>query len=328
MNAIGYNQIIKKIIVGFGSIFDNMTVLRFNTDGSENQRFVVPIIFAPKEKYVARLLAGDERKVQTVLPRMSYDLLGIKYDSSRKQITMNKTSYPSSNPNTLYSVLNPVPYDFSFSLYIYVRNIEDGTQLVESILPYFTPDYTIKLNLNTDLNIIKEIPITLNSVSYDVEFEGESDSETRVVIWTLSFTAKGFIYGPTTEAKVIKQVFTNMYNNPGFGVPSIQFNMSSTSSFGTYQIGETVFQGYSMGTATAIGTVSAFDTKNYKLTVSNITGNFTTNTIVHGFNTNAAYILNSLVANQGVMVIANTTVSPSTANSTSNYSYVTKITEY
>jgi len=97
-------------------------------------------------------------------------------------------------------------------LYLYVRNIEDGTQIIEHILPYFTPDYTIKINLIPEMGMIKEVPIILNSTEYEINYEGNRESDTRMIIWTLNFTAKAFLYRDTSTAGLIKHTTTNIYN--------------------------------------------------------------------------------------------------------------------
>ena len=142
-----YNRMIRKLTVAFGDLFSNITLVRYNPDESEQERFIVPLDYAAKELYVVRL-EGDpnlDKKVQMTLPRMSYEMNGLSYDSSRKQITNIKNFFGSgSNVTSQYM---PVPYNFDFSLYLYVRNIEDGNQIIEHILPFFAPDYTIKVNM-------------------------------------------------------------------------------------------------------------------------------------------------------------------------------------
>jgi hypothetical protein len=260
---------------------------------------------------------------------MSFDLTSINYDPSRKQITNAKVSAASANPGVKTSIYNPVPYNFDFSLFIYVRNIEDGTQIIEHILPFFTPEYTIKLNLVPTLGIVKEIPVTLNSVDYNIEYEGLQDSDVRVVIWTLNFTAKGFIYGAISEQKVIKNAFTNIidintYEKNG----SVTFNTDPVG-FGKYKIGETVYQGYSLDTATATGTMVYYSNTTNKITISGVDGNFRTNTDIIGIDSFAQYkLLSPDTANSNAkLVIINSYVNPANATINSTYSIVTTITE-
>ena len=183
MANTSYNRIIRKLVIGFGNMFKDITLVRYNPDLSEAERFIVPIVYATKELYVRRLEDDPQldKKVQMTLPRMSFEMSGLTYDASRKQNTNIKQF--SKVTGSVVSQYMPVPYNFDFNLYIYVRNVEDGTQIIEHILPYFAPDYTIKLNLIPELGIVKEIPIILNAATSEIEYEGDKNSETRMIIW-------------------------------------------------------------------------------------------------------------------------------------------------
>ena len=321
-----YNRVMRKIVVGFGNLFDNLTLVRYNSDNSEAERFIVPIAYAAKELYVQRL-QGDpnlDKKVQMTLPRLSYEMMGIKYDTSRKQNT-NIRNFASTTNGGVVGQYNPVPYDYDFNLYLYVRNIEDGTQLIEHILSYFTPDYTIKLNLIPEMGIIKEIPVVLNSATHETEYEGDRDSDTRTIIWTMNFTAKGFIYGPISDSKIIKTSITNIYNEIG---PNdiVEFTIEPTSGLGDYQIGEIVYQGYSKSTATATAKVAIWS--NNVLQLTNISGNFVSSHSIRGEVTNANYTFTSYNLIPQKFVTINITPNPLGANVANNYIANTVITEY
>jgi len=218
------------------------------------------------------------------LPRMSYEMNGISYDATRKQMTnMQNFAYTGSQYVSQYT---PVPYNFDFSLYLYVRNIEDGNQIIEHILPYFAPDYTIKVNMIPEMGIIKEVPIVLNSTSYDVTYEGDRDSDTRMVIWTLNFTVKGFIFGAINDnVGLIQTSITNIYNDIT-QANNVLFEMASTG-LGQYQIGEVVYQGHSPALSTASGRVVSWVNKN--LTLGNLLGNFVSNQNIIGQTSNASW---------------------------------------
>lgn len=325
-----YHRIIRKLVVGFGSLFDNITLTRYNPNGTEDRKVKVPIIYAPKEKYVARLLGDPElnKKVQITLPRMSFDLLSMEYDASRKQITNQKIASVSGGLGTKLSQYNPVPYNFEFSLYIYVRNIEDGTQIIEHILPFFTPEYTIKLNLVPTMGIIKEVPITLNTVNYDIEYEGLQDSDARVVIWTLNFTAKAFVYGNVTTSSVIRQSIVNILQKDGFfNTDTVTFNMSP-SGIGTYKIGETVYQGFSLDTATCLGTVVSYNPNNNQLVVKVNNGFFTSQSLIIGVDSSAEYMLNSFTTGNTKYAIINVTPDPANTVYGNAFTYYTVVSEY
>ena len=267
-----------------------------------------------------------DKKIQVALPRFSFEMTGLSYDSSRKQNT-NVKNFAQTGSGVV-AQYNPVPYDFDFSLYLYVRNIEDATQVLEHIIPYFTPDYTIKLNLIPEMGITKEIPIVLNSTNYEVNYEGPRDSDPRMIIWTLNFTVKGFIFGASSgPVGLIKNSITNIYSD--ILQTDIVSLTTNPSGLGQYQVGEIVYQGYSYQTQTASAKVVLWS--NNVLHLTDIKGNFVSNQPIYGINTNASYqftgynVLSKRSANLASIVV---TPNPPTANATDPYTYTTTITEY
>jgi hypothetical protein len=287
MANIFYNRALRKYVIGFGNLFNDITLVRYNPDYSEAQRMIVPIVYAPKEDYVTRLETDPslDKKTQVTLPRMSFELLGFNYDASRKQ-NSNVKQFAQTSAG-LVSQYNPVPYNFDFNLYLYVRNIEDGTQIIEHILSYFTPDYTMKLNMIPEMGIVKEIPVVLNSTSQDIDYEGNYERDTRVIIWTLTFTVKGYIFGKISDTGgPITHSITSIYNQITED-DVIQFTMNPSSGVGTYQIGEIVYQGFSAPLAIATGKVVAFN--NNILRLKNINGNFVSNLPIQSTSGSANY---------------------------------------
>lgn len=326
MSTPQYNRIIRKLVVGFGNLFDKITLVRYNSDNTEAERFLVPIAYASKEHYVMRLEEDLDldKKVQMTLPRLSFEMTGLQYDANRKLNTNTKNF--AQTPTGVKSQYNPVPYNFDFNLYLYVRNIEDGTQVIEHILPYFTPDYTIKLNLIPEMGITREIPIVLNTVTQDIQYEGNRSSDPRMIIWTLNFTVRGFIFGKTTDTGVITTSITNILNKIT-AEDIVVFNMS-TPGIGTYQIGEIVYQGFSPRTSTATGKVISWD--NSALHLTNIEGNFVSSQPIYSINSNANYVFQSYnlagkVTEQLVQIVV--TPNPDTANANSNYTITETISE-
>lgn len=321
-----YNRIIRKFVIGFGNLFDNITMVRYNPDNSEAERFLVPIAYAAKEHYVMRLEEdfNADKKVQMALPRMSFEMTGMNYDVSRKQNTNIKSFAATANGGVI-AQYNPVPYNFDFSLYIYVRNIEDGTQVIEHILPYFTPDYTIKLNLVPEMGIVREVPIILENISQDITYEGNRSSDPRMVIWTLNFTVKGFIFGKTTETSVIKSSITNVLNQI---TPEdvVKFTVDPATGLGDYQIGEIVYQGFSITNSNATARVVSWD--NNVLTLTNIDGNFVSNKPIYGLKTTTNYQFTSYNLVPSNYFDVTVSVNPPTANVDGIYNTVTTITEY
>jgi hypothetical protein len=208
-----YNRTIRKIVVAFGTLFNDIVVVRKNLANNVNfEQFKVPLSYGPKEKYITRLESDSNlvKSINTMVPRISFDLVGITYDASRKQVSSIK-NYAVTN-GVVNSQYAPIPYNFEFSLSIYIRNTEDGTQILEQILPFFTPDFTVTVDLIEGMNQKYDIPIILDSVAPNIDYEGDM-STTRLSIWELSFTVKAFLFPPVIQGgdKIIKQANTNIY---------------------------------------------------------------------------------------------------------------------
>jgi hypothetical protein len=327
MSTPYYNRTIRKLVVGFGNLFKDITLVRYNPNLSEAERFLVPIAYASKESYVMRLEEDYDldKKVQMTLPRMSFEMMGMTYDTSRK-LNTNVRNFAAS-PGGAIAQYNPVPYDFDFNLYLYVRNIEDGTQLIEHILPYFTPDYTIKLNMVPEMGIIKEIPIVLNSCQQDITYEGNREKDPRMVIWTLNFTVKGYIFGKPSSTGLITHSITSIYNEI---TPEqvIEFSIDGASGTGTYQIGEDVFQGYTRSTAIATGKVVFWSNAYNKLQLTNVNGDFVSTQPIYGVNTLANYKFTSYNITPQKYAQIDITPKPAGANVRSSYTANTIIKEF
>jgi hypothetical protein len=202
-------------------MFNEIYLQRFNLDGTlKKEVFKVPLSYGSKEKYITRLSADPDflKSVSTVVPRISFEMTGISYDPSRKQSSLINNFALDANKklNTQYA---PVPYDFTFSLSIFVRNTEDGTQILEQILPFFRPDYTVSVNFIPEMDQIYDMPVILNSVSPTTDYEGDF-STTRLIIWDLEFTVKAYIWPPVSR--------------PGQGLIG-QFSQSA-NTFGKVQV--------------------------------------------------------------------------------------------
>jgi hypothetical protein len=212
-----YNRTIRKIVVAFGSMFNDLQLVRYSKDGlTAHEITKVPLNYGAKEKYIVRINSDPTltKSIATTVPRMSFDLTGMEYDSSRKQqTTLQNFAFGSSKMKTQYA---PIPYNFDFSLSIYVRNTEDGTQILEQILPFFTPDFTVTVDFIKEMNQVYDMPIMLNSVSPEVDYEGDF-MDTRLIIWTLEFTAKAYIWppvvSPVSNKGLILQANTNIYTD-------------------------------------------------------------------------------------------------------------------
>lgn len=188
-------------------------MVKYNIDNTqEEHRITVPLSYGGKENFVARLFAEPElaKATQIQLPRMSFEMTSISYDSQRKLSKFNTTTKKTSNPDIVSKVHGPVPYNLGFELNAYVRNVEDGTQIVEQILPYFAPDYVMTLNYLDGYDLSLDVPIALDSIDYLPQFEGPENTP-RILMWTLTFTMKTFFFSTQNTSKVIRRSIANTY---------------------------------------------------------------------------------------------------------------------
>lgn len=329
MANIIHNNIIRKITLAFGNIFSQIPLVRYNENSEEVERYIVSIIYASKEQYAHRLMDDPEldTRVQIVIPSLSYEMMGMTYDASRKQNT-NVKNYNQS-ADGLFSQFNPVPYNFDFDLSLYSRTFEDAHQIVEHILSYFAPDYTIKVNLVPQMGIVKELPILLNSVDRDVEYEGDREATSRRIIFTFHFTVKGFIFGKITDVsnKLITHSITNIYNTLEVDNSYI-FDLDPTGS-GNYKIGEIVYQGFSRATATSSAEVIAYNNTYKTLQLKDLQGNFVSNLPIIGSKSLAKYTFTSYTPTSNTKASTiDVRVNPVGANVSSNWTANTIITNY
>ena len=328
-NAHYYHQLTKKAVILFGRLFDDISIIRKNEQtGKEVNRFLVPIIYAPKEKMVTRVFSDPDltRQLQALLPRMSFEIAGLTYDASRKQNSLLKASKPVTGGSTASSAYMGAPYDLNFQLNVYARNIDDGTQIVEQILPFFNPDFTVSAAMVPDLGFIKDIPIVLNNVTNNIEYEGNFDS-VRYVYWTLNFTMKLHYYGPITTPKIIRTVYANIHNDNNLN-PRFITNMLIGNANGTFKIEDTVFQGDSYRNAAAQGIVLSFREDSGLLTIGATQGTFIVNTNIHAVSTNANGKLVSFYEPPSKMVEIMIQPDPINAKIGDDYGYTTTITEW
>lgn len=203
----------------FGTLFNDIEITRIKEDGSEYHTIKVPISYSPKDKVLARLDQDPDldRKYAVLLPRMAFELTTLNYAPERKltSTTKNRMQDPNSNNNSRYQYV-PVPYDLSFTLYIMTKTIDDGTRIIEQILPFFTPELTSTVELVPDMNIKMDIPVILMDTIVQDEYEG-SFEERRTITWTLNFVMKGYFFGPIKTSKVITLANTNFYDSSSFG---------------------------------------------------------------------------------------------------------------
>ena len=210
-----YNKNIRNIVILFGTVFNDISIRRVDNSDVVQEEIKVPIAYGPAEKFLIRLREATDitkGKVGLTLPRMSFEFTSINYDSTRKLTTTKqfKKVHPTEHTK-LKRVYTPVPYNFDFTLSVMVRNSDDGTQILEQILPYFTPAYQVTMNEMSTVGIKRDIPIIFTGLSTEDSYEGDFLTR-RALIHTLTFTVKAFLYGPTSDVGVIKEVDVNKYN--------------------------------------------------------------------------------------------------------------------
>ncbi|ADO99209.1 tail assembly protein [Cyanophage S-RIM44] len=203
-----YNEIIRKNIVGFGTLFNNISLKKIDpSDNSVLEEEKVPLAYGPKAKFLTRLEQNPDvgRKIAITLPRIYFEMTGIQYDSSRKTSPIQKyRKVQIEDGNEVAEQYVPVPYTLEFQLGIIAKSQDDGLQILEQILPYFQPSFNITLNMIPDMDEKRDVAITLNNVQYDDAWD-DGFLERRYITWELSFTAKSYIYGPYDQASVINK---------------------------------------------------------------------------------------------------------------------------
>ncbi len=214
-----YNKNIRNIIIVFGTVFNDISIRRYNLVGGADQILKVPIAYGPSAKYLARI---DQREIDgksnlaITLPRMSFEVTSMIYDSQRKLQRTKIHKKEIDNDNTaLLTAYTPVPYNFDIELNVMVKNSDDGAQILEQILPFFTPEFHVTMNEMSTLGIKRDIPIVMTSLTTSDTYEGDFLTR-RALIHTLTFTVHGFVYGPTKNIEIIREVDVNVGANlPG-----------------------------------------------------------------------------------------------------------------
>ena len=209
-----YHQSLRRYVIMFGNLFNDIVVQRINTAGTVIQSLDVPVAYGPKQKFLVRLAQDPnlDRDVAIQLPRIGFEIVSISYAAERKlSSTQRNVKINTSDKNRLFEQFVPVPYDIGMQLSIFVKNADDGTQILEQILPFFTPEWTTTVKLIDSMDIKMDIPTVIQGVSYEDVYEGDFDTR-RTIIYTCDFIVKGYLYGPVRNSGVIKRTVTNIYD--------------------------------------------------------------------------------------------------------------------
>jgi hypothetical protein len=208
-----YHEILRKTIIAFGTLFNDIHIVRTDASGTAQQSMKVPLAYGPKQKFLVRLRedASLDKKVAVTLPRIGFELNAIEYDSTRKLNKMLKTRKVKGTKGEQVSTqFSPVPYNIGFEMFVMSKNSDDGVQIVEQILPYFQPDFTVTINAIPSMDIIRDIPIVLTNTGYEDVYDGDFITR-RSIVYTFNFMAKTYMYGPVSDTSIIKTVQTDQY---------------------------------------------------------------------------------------------------------------------
>lgn len=214
-----YNKSVRNTVIAFGSLFNKIKISRTDSSGTEIKQIQVPISYGNKAKFIRkiredyRLSTPDKTSVSMTLPRIGFELSSVEYDTSRKVNTLNRLyAAKDGDINKLKGNYSSVPYNLNFGLYLMSETVDDGLQMLEQITPFFTPEFTVSLNLIDPHHQKVDVPIVLNSADVESEYEGDFDS-IRTVMWNLSFTARSYMYSPVKDTGIIKRAITVFYDS-------------------------------------------------------------------------------------------------------------------
>ncbi len=241
-----YNEVFRSVIIGFGTLFNGIEI--HHKDGSDNTSSIiqVPIAYGPTQKFLARMEqeANLNRPVQVTLPRMSFEFTNLEYDSSRK-VTQTQTIVTETPDGSVKRTYVPVPYNMTVQLSIMTKLNDDMLQIVEQILPYFQPAYSLPIKFLGNLNEVKYVPVNLDSIQMEDDYEGNFDTR-RALVYTLTFTAKTYVYGP------VKDVTSEIINKVSLGYIAGSNGSGTAERDITYQVTPRATKNYDSDVATIL----------------------------------------------------------------------------
>ena len=224
-----YHETIRKCVIGFGTVFNDIHITRKDSSGNVTQSMKIPLAYGAKQKFLTRLREDPNitKTVAITLPRIGFEIGSITYDGSRKLNKIQKVKKAGTAGNKVDTQYMPVPYNIDFELYAMSKNSDDALQIVEQILPYFQPDYTITINDIVQMSSKRDVPIILNGISYEDNYEGDF-TERRAIIYTLTFTAKCYLYGPVISGQVVTKVQVDQYTDSASAAPKREQRLTVT----------------------------------------------------------------------------------------------------
>ena len=284
-----YHEIIRKTIVSFGTLFNNLEVQHKDSSGKTVSVVKVPISYGPQQKFLARISQGREYQdgVATTLslPRMSFEVIGMTYDSSRKVSTMQTFKSVNKNTNKMVKAFMPVPYNINMQLSILAKLNEDAIQILEQILPYFQPAFNLTIDLVDIIGEKRDMPITLEGIQMDDTYEDDF-LQRRALTYTLNFTCKTYLFGPINNSSegLIKKVQTDYYSDTTNTktaprqqrysvVPTAIKDYTSDSTAATNETNDTVRTEFDVNSAVSLRKGDYIQIDQEKMFIRSITGN-------------------------------------------------------
>jgi len=236
-----YHGTLRRYVIMFGNLFNEIQIDRYNTAGTKIQTLNVPIEYGPKQKFIQRVTSDPtlNREISVTLPRLGFEFTSMTYAPSRKLNSAHKITRGVDTGGLDFNFMySPVPYDFNFSLHVLVKNTEDGTQIVEQIVPFFTPDFTVTMKMIPELSLNMDVPIELISVTSDDSYEGDFESR-RIQTWQLDFVIKGYLFGPVKKFKYIVKEDVNLIDD-GSGINKAIISTQTFTGNSEFGVSETI----------------------------------------------------------------------------------------
>ena len=255
-----YNEILRRTIISFGTLFNNVSIKKTDSSDSVVSVVKVPLAYGPTEKFLARINQSPDlnKPTQITLPRMSFEFTGLTYDPTRKVTTTQQfiVKDPDDGTETKKSYM-PVPYNMQFELSIMTKLNDDALQIVEQILPYFQPAYNLSIELVESIKEKRDVPIVLENITMQDDYEGDFTSR-RVLLYTLRFTAKTYLFGPASSASkdIIKKARVSLLTGT---------DTSNTTREVTYTVTPRAIKDYTGDVATTLSADITTTTKTFEV---------------------------------------------------------------
>jgi len=208
-----YHGTIRKYVIAFGNLFNDIYVQRLDSNGTRIQTLAVPLAYGPKEKWLVRLAQDPnlDQDVAITLPRMGFEIQSMAYAPQRKlSSTLKNVKLKTSDLDRVDTQYVPVPYDIIMLLSVFVRNADDGAQIIEQIIPYFRPEFVTNVRLIPEMDVVVDTPVVLQDVAIEDTYEGDFDTR-RALIYNLTFSMKAYFYGPVSHSGIIKRAITDIH---------------------------------------------------------------------------------------------------------------------